>query len=99
METRIKILNVLKYEKDGQVHTRLGFILDGKETIRDSEKFKGYPELANFYDGTVFDKIPVTTIGETVMAKFKNIQDVRNPMSVRQIVEAIKVNGSYINLL
>ena len=42
MQTQIMLLNVLTYEKEGKKGTRLGFIFAEKDSLGETDKFKGF---------------------------------------------------------
>lgn len=99
---KIVLLSLLKYadKNTGEVKTRLGFIFANPDKMQKSDKFKGYAELSQFYDGDkVFNSIDLSMIGTDVMASFKVISNPTNPLKTRAIIESIEYKGHVINLL
>lgn len=100
MQTQIMLLNVLKYEKDNKKGTRIGLIFAEKDSLQESDKFKGFKEIGLFYDGHgVFDKIPKEFIGRPVTAYIKEITNPVNPLKKNQIISCIQYENNTIDLL
>lgn len=100
MKTQIMLLNVLAYEKEERKGTRVGLIFVEKDSLQDSQKFKGFSEINLFYDGhDVFNKIPTSFIGRPVTAYIKEITNPINPMKKRQIISSIEYENNTIDLL
>ena len=100
MKTEIMILNVMNYEKEGQVNTRMGFIICAKGSISENDRFIGYGELSQYYKGIdVFEKIKKDMIGKPITANLKELSSPSNPMRSRQVIESIEYNGNLISLL
>lgn len=100
MDIEIMVLNVMKYEKEGKVKSRLGYIMTNVECFSNSEKFKGYSELSQFADDTrFFDSIPVDFIGQKCTVEIKERTNPRNPLkSIKEFV-SITHNGKTIPLV
>lgn len=102
MKTQIMILNVLAYEKaeTGKKGTRLGLIFAEKDSLTDSDKFKGYNEVSIFYDGhEVFNKVPLEFIGRPVTAYIKEIANPSNPLKKKQIISCLEYENNSIDLV
>lgn len=102
MKTNIMLLNVLAYEKKetGKKGTRLGLIFSEKESLQDTDKFKGFSEISLYYDGhEVFNKIPVSWIGRPLIAYIKEISNPSNPMRKKQVISCLEFENNSIDLL
>lgn len=102
MKTNILLLNVLAYEKKDtkKKGTRLGLIFTDKDSLQDTEKFKGFSDVSLYYDGhDVFNKIPVSWIGRPLTAYIKEISNRSNPMRKKQVISCIEYENNSIDLL
>lgn len=101
MKLEIMILNTMKYEKDGQQKSRMGYILSNKEAFSERDKFRGYSELAVYRDDTkLFDLIPVDFIGKNnCFATVEERASTSNPLkSYKEIIELVH-NGKTVRLV
>lgn len=99
MKEKILILSVMKYEKEGKQKSRLAFILAEEKNITSSDKFKGYKDLAFYYEDTkAFDNLPVDLIGQVVEGTFVEIPSVGNPFKKNTILSEIDFNGKSYKL-
>ena len=102
MKTNIMLLNVLAYEKKdtGKNGTRLGLIFTEKESLQDTDKFKGFSEISLYYDGhEVFNKIPLNWIGRPITAYIKEVTNPSNPMRKKQVISCLEYENNSIDLL
>lgn len=102
MKTNIMLLSVLAYEKKEteKKGTRLGLIFSEKESLQDTDKFKGFSEISLYYDGhEVFNKIPVSWIGRPLIAYIKEISNPSNPMRKKQVISCLEYENNSIDLL
>ena len=106
METKIIILNALKYadKKTGKDCTRLGFIFGDSENIQLTEKFKGLSELSVFYStgpkaGEVFDIISEELIMKLVDATISEMPNPINPLKSTKVITSIKYKDHVYNLV
>lgn len=102
MKEKIVLLSVLKYtDKDsGVIKSRLGFIFASPDKKQDSKNFKGFAELAQFYDDDrAFTLIKNDMLGDCVDATFKVVSNPSNPLKTKSIIEKIEYKGNVINLL
>lgn len=102
MKTNIMLLNVLAYEKKetGKKGTRLGLIFSEKESLQDTDKFKGFSEISLYYDGhEVFDKIPLSWIGRPLVAYIKDVSSPSNPIRKKQVISSLEYENNTIYLL
>lgn len=100
MKMKIMLLNVMKYEKDGQLKSRLGYIIPTQEAFSNRDKFIGYSELAAYRnDDKFFALIPKDFVGKhcdvTVCEKPNPI----NPMKTYKDFEDITCDGKTISLV
>lgn len=96
------LLNVLAYEKKetGKKGTRLALIFSEKESLQDTDKFKGFSEISLFYDGhEVFEKIPINWIGRPLIAYIKDVSSPSNPMRKKQVISCLEYENNSIDLL
>lgn len=100
MKMEIMILNTMKYEKDGQQKSRMGYILSNKEAFSERDKFRGYSELAVYRDDTkLFDLIPGDFIGKSCFATVQERPSTSNPLkSYKEIIELV-CNGKTVRLV
>lgn len=100
MKVDMMILNVMKYMKDGNAKSRLGYIIIEPTAFVDSEKFKGYSELSSYADDTKFyDKIPVSFIGQRCVATIIEKSSPSNPLRTYKEIGEIECNGQVISLV
>ena len=99
MKEEILILNVLKYENEKGTGCRLGFIFNSDDKIQNTDKFRGYPEVSQFYDVSVFDKILPEMIGVPVTAVIEQKSDTRNPLRTRQLITKLQYKNNVIDLV
>ena len=102
MELKITVTSCLVYEDKttSKIKTRLGYIVADTNFRQDSEKFKGFPDLSIFYDGTdVFNKLPVDWFGIPVIATIENKPNPRNPLRETKVIKSLKLNNNVINLV
>lgn len=97
----IRILNVLCYtdKETKKEKTRVGFIFTGAEQLSDSANFKGFSELACFYDGNLVKNLPVDLICKPVKASFEVRSNRTNPMKSTMIIKDVEFNHNVYNLL
>lgn len=96
MKDKIMITNVLSYS-DG---VRLSYLLVGKNKLVENTKFKGFTELASYFNNQdVFEKINLDLIGKTLEAEFVPKQDYKNPLKSTLVLKSIIDNGNTIDLL
>ena len=99
MKEKILILNVMKYEKEGKQKSRVAFILADEKNISNREKFKGYSDLAFYYDGTApFDVLPVDIIGQVVDGSFVEQSSASNPFKKSTILKEVEFKGQTYEL-
>lgn len=100
MKMEIMILNTMKYEKDGQQKSRMGYILSNKEAFSERDKFRGYSELAVYRDDTkLFDLVPADFIGKNCVATVQERPSTANPLkSYKEIVDLV-CNGKTVHLV
>lgn len=102
MELKITLTSCLVYEDKttGKNKTRLGYMVADVSFRQDSEKFKGFPDLSVFYDGTdIFTKLPVDWFGVSVIATIENKPNPRNPLRENKVIKSLKLGNSVINLV
>jgi len=100
MKVDMMILNVMKYNKEGVAHSRLGYIIIEPTAFVDSEKFKGYSELSAYSDDTRFyDNIPIDFIGQRCKATIIEKSSPRNPLKTYKEIGEIECNGKTIHLV
>lgn len=102
MELKIELKNVMIYsdKETGNLKTRLGYNLIDSSMKQITDKFKGFADLAVYYDGDeVFKKIPQEIIGTVVVAIIEEVANVRNPLRKTSIIKGIKVGNSVITLV
>lgn len=100
MKTNVMLLNTNIFEKDGKTSTRLGLIFCEKDSLGNSEKFKGFKEISLYYDGAeVFNKIPMDFIGRPVTAYIKEVANPSNPLRKKQIIYCLEYENNSIDLV
>lgn len=99
MKAQVMLLNVLKYENEKGKGTRVGIIFCEKDSLQNSEKFKGFSEVSLFYDVDVFDKIPTDFIGRPVTAYITERSSAKNPLRKSQIISSLEYDNRSIDLL
>lgn len=100
MQTQIMLLNVLTYEKEGKKGTRLGFIFAEKDSLGETDKFKGFKEISTYYDGhEVFNKIPLGFIGKPITAFITEKKNPFNPMKSTQVISSLSYENNTVDLL
>lgn len=102
MEIDIMILNVIKYnvKQNNEVKTRLAYVLLNKDSNRLTEKFKGFTELAEYYDtDKAFNSIDTDMIFKKVRGFFEKKSYNNNPMKTKMFLEKIEIDGKIIDLL
>lgn len=100
MKFKIMLLNVMKYEKDGQVKSRLGYIIPTQEAFSDRDKFKGYSELASYRnDDKYFSLIPKNFIGQMCDITITEKPNSANPMKTYKEFTDITCNGQTVSLV
>lgn len=100
MKVEIMILNLMKYEKDGVEKSRMGYIFTSKDTMANSDKFKGYSDQSVFFeDKRAIDRIPIEFIGKKSIGYVKDEPNPRNPLQPRKIFCSIECDGKTIDLL
>lgn len=100
MKENILILGVRKFKNDkGLYSTRLSFIFAKKDKMCLSENYKGFIDLAQYYDGTdVFDLLPNEIIGEVVEATLDIVPNRINPLKQNTIITSINFNNKVYKL-
>lgn len=99
MKMKIMLLNLMKYEKDGQQKSRLGYFIPTVEAFSDRDKFKGYSELASYRNDTkYFDLIPKNFIGQTCDVTITEKPNSANPMKTYKEFTEITCNGQTVHL-
>ena len=88
-EMEVQLLNITKYTtKDNRNRCILRFILLDKESMVANGNFKGITILETYYNGDVFDKIPLSKFGTKVTITTKTIPSENNPLvSISNIVK------------
>lgn len=100
MKMKIMLLNVMKYEKDGQQKSRLAYIVPTQEAMANRDKFKGYSELSSYRNDTkYFDLIPTDFIGQHCDISIEEKPNPTNPMKVYKEFTEISCNGKVIHLV
>lgn len=102
MELKITLTSCLVYQDKttNQDKTRVGYIVADTSFRQDSEKFKGFPDLSIFYDGTeVFNKLPVDWFGLPVVATIESKPNPRNPLRETKVIKTLKLGSNVINLV
>lgn len=100
MKLKIMLLNVMKYEKEGQQKSRLGYFIPTAEAFSDRDKFKGYSELASYRNDTkYFDLIPKDFIGQHCDVTIVEKPNSSNPLKTYKEFEEISCNGKTISLV
>lgn len=102
MELKITLTSCLVYQDKitSQDKTRLGYIVADTSFRQNTDKFKGYPDLSIFYDGTeVFNKLPVEWFGVTLLATIENKPNPRNPLRENKVIKSLKLGSNVINLV
>ena len=100
MKVDLMILNVMKYQKDGESKSRLGYIIIEPTAFVDSEKFKGYSELSSYSNDTKFyDLIPIEFIGQRCKAEIVEKSSPQNPLKTYKEIGSIECNGKTIHLV
>lgn len=99
MKDKILILSVMKYEKDGSNKSRVAFILADDKNIANRDKFKGYSDLAFYYDDTKpFDNLPIDIIGQVIEGTFIEQANPTNPFKKKTILSEVSFKGKTYNL-
>lgn len=102
MELKIMILNVMKYQKEGETtyKSRLAYIIPTQEACSDNSNFRGYTELSSYRnDDKFFTLIPKDFIGQKCDVKIEEVPSKSNPMkSYKQFTE-VSCNGKTISLV
>ena len=99
MKEKIVLLNACSYENANGKGTRVGFIFGDQDKVQKTQKFVGYAEMAGYYEPDVFSRIEPDMIGQPVIGTFKNVQDIKNPLKTRQMLESFEYKGNVVNLL
>lgn len=99
MKSKIMILNVLKYEKDGKKGTRLSIIFPGNDNVQETEKFKGFADVSLYYSNhDAFDIIPSEIIGQIVEATIEEKSNPSNPLRKTTTIISIAYKDKVYNL-
>ena len=99
MNTKITILNVLKYEKEGRKGTRIAIIFPDKNNIQSRDSFKGFADISVYYDNhDVFNAIPVDIIGRECEAILEEKVNPNNPLRRSTVIKSISCNGKEYKL-
>ena len=101
MEEKVTILNVNKFEKDGKVKSRIGFIFAEKDKIGDTDSFNGLSEISIYYDNAdVFNNLPVDVIGVVCIATIDSVPNKSNPLKDKKLITKLRLsNGKSYNLV
>lgn len=102
MEEKIIVLNVNKYQKDGQDRSRLGFIFADNKKVSNTDKFRGLAELSIYYDSTIaFDNVPIDVIGQISIATIESKPSPTNPLKDRRVITklVLEKNGKSYSLV
>ena len=102
MKYQAELINCLVYKdkNTNELTTRLGYKLKGNEYLQDSDKFKGYSELAYFSNGTnLFDKMKKEYFGVPCEMQIDEQPSKSNPLRKITVLKSIKVGNELINLL
>lgn len=86
----VEILNMVKFtDKNGKEKTRIGYRLLDTKTISNSDKFKGYADLALYVDNTKPFDLPTEYFGKHLKFVFKEIPNPSDP--VKKITKLVKI--------
>lgn len=100
MLVNVEILNIIKYKKDDKEKTRISYRLLDKESVSNSDKFKGYSELSVYLDNTiVFDTLGTNHCGIALKFKFEEVANSFDPMKKKVVLKEILHNDKSICLL
>ncbi len=101
MKYQVELLSCLTYKnKEGNLSTRLGYRLLGKDFLQDSDKFKGYSEMSYFCDGTtLFDRLKKEYFGVQAELITEERPSKTNPLRKITVVKSVKIGDELINLL
>lgn len=108
-ELNVTILNVLRYdeknkstgEKTGKQKIRIGYFVLSKESMQNTDKFKGYAELSVFLDYTdeLWNKLSTKIIMQPVEFVFEQAQSLRDPLKTYLKLNTINCKDEVINLV
>lgn len=97
MKSKIIILNVLNYEYDKKITTKIEFVIADKQ---DNKNFKGLTPIKSYYTGKDnFNKINMDMIGIPLDAVFEERPNYNNPLEIKRILKEFRYNNEVINLL
>lgn len=100
MKTKIMILNVLDYSKEGKEGVRVSYVLCDKTAFVDNERYRGLTEVNSFYTSrNVYTNITNEMIGKSLDGNFISKQDFKNPLKTTSILASIEYNGRTIELV
>lgn len=93
------ILNVNKFQKDGKIKSRLGYIYSNPESMVNNDKMFGFPDYSLFFDDDkAFTRIPTSIIGKKVIAEVDEVPNPSNPLTSRKTIVSIEYEGQFISL-
>lgn len=108
-DLNVTILNVLRYEeknkatgeKTGKEKIRIGYILLGKDSIQDTNKFKGLSEMSYFldYSEDIWNKLSTKLISQPVSFIFESTQSTRDPLKTYLKLKSINCKDETISLV
>lgn len=108
-EINATILSVLQYdEKDkttkeptGKKKIRIDYLMLGKESIQDKEKFRGYSVLACFidYNETLWSKLTTKVIMQPVEMVLEQVPSAKDPFKSYTRVKSINTKDEVISLV
>lgn len=105
----VTIMNVLRYEekdkktgvKTGKEKIRVGYLVLGKESMQDTNKFKGYAEMSYFldYSDDLWNKLSTKVIMQPVEFCFETVQSLRDPLKTYLKLNTINCKDEVISLV
>lgn len=102
MELNIYFLNCLKY-LDKETNTfkyRFGYVLNDKNAIQETDKFKGLNELCFYTDkDVIFEKLKGIDALTPMTIRVEQKPSVKNPMKLNAQIVFIKTKDEDISLL
>lgn len=108
-EINATIISVLRYdeknkqtgEKTGKQKIRIDYLMLGKDSIQDKEKFRGYANLTCFidYNETIWSKLTTRVIMQPVEMVLEQVPSARDPFKSYTRVNSINTKDEVISLV
>lgn len=105
----VTIINVLRYEeknkatgeKTGKQKIRIGYLLLGKDAVRETDKFRGLSEMSYFldYSDDIWNKLTLKLISQPVELIFDSVQSTVDPLKTYLKLVSINCKDENISLV